>query len=378
MKYFNYDVSDNFGYYQVGNLKLHGKYDAIRIMEKTGQHLTYHYHDEVYSSYDWCKEPQSSLAELYKKRAEQLRQKYDHVVVCYSGGADSHTVLNSFVNNNIHIDEILCYYGSISAQDEWFNAEINQVAVPYAKRVVEQCPGTTLRLLDVQSYMPSFWEKGNPNDWDTVVHRYGTGNQAWAVSLVNQLASDPHYLDIISQGKTMCFVVGYDKPRVWQVDGRYCYRFIDIPSQMMIIGSDLPVEAFFWSPELPELLIKQCHVIKQYMEHATPTSKFISTTKTGLACKTHGDQTLWLTNHGVHDLIYHTWDVNMFTVGKDPYAVFGKRDEWFWKDKNFVPYQNWHKRISHVWGELPDYWKNDPANAIEGAKLSWTKSYFLE
>jgi hypothetical protein len=378
MRYFNYDVSDKFGYYKVGDLKLHGKYDAIDIMSKTGIHLTYHYHDEVYSSYDWTKEPQSSLLDLYKRRAEQIRQKYDHVVVCYSGGADSHTVLNSFVNNNIHIDEILCYYGSVSAQDKWFNAEINQVAVPYAKRVIEQCPGTKLRLLDVQSHMASFWDKGDPNEWDTVVRRNCPGSHASAVALVNQLSSDPQYMNILNQGKTMCFVVGYDKPRVWQVDGRYCHRFIDIPSQMVVIGSDLPVESFFWSPELPALLIKQCHVIKQYMEHATPTSKFISTSKTGFACKTYGDQTLWLTNHGVHDLIYPTWDVNTFTVGKDPYTVFGKRDEWFWRDKNFVPYQNWYKRMNHAWEKLPDYWKNNTDNILEGPKLSWTIPYFLE
>jgi len=378
MKYFNYNASDKFGYYQVGGLKMHGKYDAIRIMKQSGQHLTYHYHDEVYSSYDWRKEPQISLTELYKKRAEQLRQKYDYVVVCYSGGADSHTILDSFVNNNIHIDEILCYYGSVSAQDEWYNAEVSQVAVPYAKKVIEKFPNTKLRLLDLQAYMADFWDKGDPDDWDTVAHHYGTGNHASGTATTNMVASNQHYLNILNQGKTVCFVVGYDKPRVWQVDGRYCHRFLDIPCQFVIIGSDFPVESFFWSPDLPELLIKQCHVIKNYMKHATPKSKHISTNKTGFACKTDDGQTLWLTNHGVHDLIYPTWDINAFTVGKDPHTVFGQRDKWFWKDKNFIPYQNWHKRMSYVWSKLPDYWKNDAGNILKGAKLTWTIPYFLE
>jgi hypothetical protein len=378
MKYFNHDVSDKFGYYQVGNLKLHGKYDAISIMSKTGKHLTYHYHDEVYSSYDWRKEPQPSLLELYKKRAEQLRQKYDHVVVCYSGGADSHTVLNAFVDNDIHVDEILCYYGGVSAQDGWFNAEVSQVAIPYAKKVIEKFPSTTLRLYDVQAHMAEFWSKGDPNDWDTVAHKYGTGNHALGTVLPSMVASDQHYLNILNQGKTVCFVVGYDKPRVWQVDGRYCHRFLDIPSQFIIIGSDVPVESFFWSADLPELLIKQCHVVKRYLEHATPTSNFISKNNTGFACKDYNGSTLWLTNHGVHDLIYPTWDVDTFTVGKDPYTVFGKRDEWFWREKNFIPYQNWHKRMSYAWSKLPDYWKNEPGNIFKGAKLSWTIPYFLE
>ena len=378
MKYFNYDASDKFGYYRVGNLKLHGKYDAISIMEKTGQHLTYHYHDEVYSSYDWRKEPQSSLLELYKKRAEQLREKYDYVVVCYSGGADSHIVLNSFVNNNIHVDEIMCYYGGVSAQDKWYNAEVGQVAVPYAKKVIEKFPNIKLRLLDLQAYMAEFWDKGDPEDWDTVAHYCGQGNQAGGTAIFKMVATNPHYLNILNQGKTVCFVTGYDKPRVWQVDGRYCHRFLDIPSQFVLIGADFPAESFFWSSDLPELLIKQCHVIKHYMEHATPTSKHISTDKTGFACKTHGDQTLWLTMHGVHDLIYPTWDINTFTTGKDPHTVFGQRDEWFWRDKNFVPYQNWHKRMSYAWSRLPDYWRNDAGNILKGAKLIWTIPYFLE
>ena len=41
------------------------------------------------------------------KYAQQLREKYDYIVLAYSGGADSCNVLNSFLDNGIPIDDII-------------------------------------------------------------------------------------------------------------------------------------------------------------------------------------------------------------------------------------------------------------------------------
>ena len=68
--------------------------------------VSFYFHDDYFSQFDWTKEPQQSLKELYKQRAIQLRDKYDYLILSYSGGSDSHQALETFLNNNIFIDEI--------------------------------------------------------------------------------------------------------------------------------------------------------------------------------------------------------------------------------------------------------------------------------
>ena len=67
-----------------------------------------------------------------------------------------------------------------------------------------------------------------------------------------------------------------------------------------------------------------------------------------------------------------------FSVGKDPYAAFGMRDQWFWTSTNEQAYQNWHTRIQKWWQDLPDYWRNDVSDVLRGFKHSWSRPYYLE
>ena len=194
VRLFNYDVSDQLGFYKVGDLRFYGKFDAVKVMENTGQHLTFHYHDEAFASHDWTREPQASLEELYRQRAQQLREQYDYLVICYSGGADSDNILDSFVNNGIPVDEILTYYGSRFGKDRWYNAEVFRVAVPKAQAIVDRSPETRLRLLDVTEHMIEFWANGDEEDLDSLLHRHGTGYNAFGMAWVNQVATLPDYV----------------------------------------------------------------------------------------------------------------------------------------------------------------------------------------
>ena len=92
---------DKFGFYQVGNFKTYSKFDASAVSEKTNQALKWNFNDEAYHSVDWEKEPPESLSELYRKRAQQLREKYDYLVLWFSGGADSTNILDSFLIDSL-------------------------------------------------------------------------------------------------------------------------------------------------------------------------------------------------------------------------------------------------------------------------------------
>ena len=96
-----------FGFYQVGNRTTFSKIEAIEWQQQLKFFPQWNFNEDIFSSYNWKIEPIETLDELYARRARQIRDTYDYVVVCYSGGADSSNVLDTFVKNNIHVDEVL-------------------------------------------------------------------------------------------------------------------------------------------------------------------------------------------------------------------------------------------------------------------------------
>lgn len=109
------------GLYKVGNKAFTNKLEACLALNNIpGDHqIHWDYHDDVYKRAQWLHEPPVSIDELYKQRAIQLREQYDHLVLFYSGGADSHTILQTFINNNIKIDEVFVY-GAFKAEEKLF------------------------------------------------------------------------------------------------------------------------------------------------------------------------------------------------------------------------------------------------------------------
>jgi len=64
-------------------------------------------YDQEYDLVDWTQEPVESMSQLMTQHAHRLRDKYQRLILLWSGGTDSHTIYNTFVGNNIHIDEII-------------------------------------------------------------------------------------------------------------------------------------------------------------------------------------------------------------------------------------------------------------------------------
>jgi hypothetical protein len=377
MKLFRYDVSDQFGYYRVANKKYYNKVEAIHEQQRTGVHLTFHYHDELYSALDWTQEPNETLPELYRARAEQLRSKYDYLVLCFSGGADSHNILTTFVDNDIKLDEIMMYHClSTNPHEVKTNSEIRLVAGPALESIKYQIPETKIRYIDYSQNVIDYFT--NDPDVDRAVLDCWGQFCPSGITLRKPHELHPDYLDIINSGKKIAFIIGYEKPRVWKVDGRWCFRFMDMNNALLTYGTDHPIECFYWNTDVPKILIKQAHIIKRYMELSGPGSPFITTEHTGFACRPHGNQTLWLNNHGVHTLIYPTWDINTYSAGKDTFRIMPGRDSWFWKDEHNSVRNKWHSLMEQWWTGIPDYWKNNPADMRAMTKHSWSIPYYLE
>jgi len=120
-------MNKKLGYYSIGLQNFASKIDACILGTKVIDRLNlnvnpfnivkWHFNDEVFDNYDWRVEPEESLDELYNKRARTLRDQYDYIIISYSGGADSHNMLMSFLRQGLFVDEIVITHMNKAMKD---------------------------------------------------------------------------------------------------------------------------------------------------------------------------------------------------------------------------------------------------------------------
>ena len=96
------------GYYQVGTKLFDKKLNALLEASCTHQHVSWDFNHAVFAQQAQMPRLGIPLMELYKQRALQLRDRYDYLILGYSGGADSDNILKVFQQNKIHLDEVWC------------------------------------------------------------------------------------------------------------------------------------------------------------------------------------------------------------------------------------------------------------------------------
>jgi len=375
---------DNFGYYQVGELKFYSKLEAIELHKKTNTHPHWNFNEAVFSTLDWTKEPTESLKELYKQRAQQLRTEYDYLVLWYSGGADSDNVLHAFLDNDIKLDEVASYmnYQADDNKESFFNGEIFHVAAPKIERLKETYPDLYHRFIDMsQLAIDAFTVNNNQFDWIYYANQVITVN---TISRQDIQLLIPEWKDMFDQGKKIAFIHGVDKPRVSQnPNGEYIFKFIDTidslvsPRNQMLNRPWDNQEFFYWTPDCPKIVAKQSHIIKNYLKSADQSSKWMSTAKSDLAFKIINGEKWWISIDGVHSLIYPNWQPTPFQF-KPKSSIFSPRDEWFIHlGESHLAWQIWKNGLDKRWELVHDYWKNDPTDMSKGYKNSFSKEYNL-
>ena len=137
--------------------------DYMLVNEVYDGKIYFNYNDHVFSKIDWTKEVPFNLADLYRMRAEQLRQKYKYLVLSFSGGSDSTQVLMTFLRNNIFLDEIIIvnYNDAIKKIDENKIQEVNGLKIfkeydlaakPILDVFSKKSPKTKINVLDLSDF----------------------------------------------------------------------------------------------------------------------------------------------------------------------------------------------------------------------------------
>jgi hypothetical protein len=376
---------DQFGYYTVGNdFRTYSKLEAMQTMQRTGIHLEWNFNKEIFGSYDWKTEPTETLPELYRQRAQQIRDSYDYVVIFYSGGADSWNILNTFLSNGIRVDEIAhCWsLAGDRTHSSYFNEEVYHVAIPNSQKIKEQYPDINHRIIDISQTVNDMYLQGS-NKFDFI---YYTNSLISPNGLARSYLREtvPEYRNMIASGQRVAFIWGTEKPRLHLRDGRYACQFLDmfdntVSSRLQSIALDKGYydELFYWSPAAVPIIIKQCHLMRRFLSVADPRHVWLED-QTGPYGKTkQGNR--WLTNHGLHSIIYPGWDVNTFTNGKNNQSVIGPRDRWFWsQDPETNPgLKIFNAGVQKIFSSIDRYWYNVETDWRRGFK-NCINEYFIE
>jgi hypothetical protein len=247
-------------YWSVGEFKTISK---ILALEKAGgdfNQVKFHWMDETWDNIDMTKEPTESWEHLLCARAWQLRDKYAHVALLYSGGWDSHTVLMSFVKNSVPLDEIVIWDRTSHVDD----VELSDAYKTAAKIVKDYNLSTKISVYEITwDYHAKIYKEFGKN------YIYLPGCQLCfnqTTRLVQHEAQE-EFLTLKKQHKegTACYIEAHDKPRVTLWQNRWYQFYID--AAMYVYVGKGNSEMFYFTPSMPKLHLKQLYMSIRYFEY---------------------------------------------------------------------------------------------------------------
>jgi hypothetical protein len=380
MDYFEQDPK--LGYYQLDNKVYYNKIEAL--VSATGDKFpTWHFNDSEFDSVNWTQEPDINIETLYRERARQLREKYVYILVFFSGGADSTTVVNSFVDNGIHLDEVVIGHPESGMRD-WTNtwnhdpkytaSEYHYTAEPFLKQLAIRSPKTNITVNDyfqdmIDVYKSDEWIMGARDYFHpSFISRYSKKNLT-------------HVRALCEAGKRVAFVYGVDKPRLTILGNRYCAYFIDVIANTCTWDidhyPDCSTEFFYWAHEMPLLAVKQAHLVinwidrpenQQYREAIRFGSNYASAQR----YKTNYDR-------AIREPLYPQWDMGLFQTHKSMSNISAEQDAWFFSEhKNTHIYDTWSAGIDHLLRLVPDrFLQRDETGVVQGLIPFKSKMHLL-
>ena len=238
-------------YYKVGDKKFYNNFLAYYESFKTNKKISFHLHEELYDSLNWEVEPQESFEMLMDNHAFHLRQKYDYLILNWSGGTDSHTIYNVFKRNQIHLDEICVKYS---------HAETTYFPESNAAWLKNNHWDPTTKITIIHDQEESRREVVlTGEDWLMNpfggFRRYGTAGLDMGDIRIAK--------DSFSHRK-WAIITGFEKPEVIfsEKDQKWYATMKDVFVNQLL-GTENNIESFFLDPKIH---LKQNHMLKNFLK----------------------------------------------------------------------------------------------------------------
>ena len=264
------------GEYCVGGLRFINKYDALVFATETNQSVAWDFNDAVFSCFDWTVTIPEGIDELYKRRAQQLRDKYDYVSLFFSGGVDSTNVLHAFIDNGIQLDEVVMFKPrchvhnplATTLSDNMYS-ELEFAALPHLQKYLVGS-GVKVRTIYFEDALDALL-KNNTHASQFYKLNFLTPT---ALARVAMAVTDPDWRGLYDAGKNVAHIQGIDRPFLAKHGADYTFTFSDFAAVFVFEGAETNEtsekikahqhhEFFYWTPDMPKLAIKQAQIAKQ-------------------------------------------------------------------------------------------------------------------
>lgn len=306
------------GYWEVDNTIFTNKYLALLKASEKSRPVYFKYNNHVWENYSTKSLPGMSLNQLYKLRAEQIRDRYQYLILYYSGGADSHNILRTFVDNGIKLDEICVKWpkalrdgkfyspNNIDKRPQNFWSEWNYSIHPVLKTLAKQ----NQIKINVIDPIAEFNKAEQNIILNQIDHDRNPG-----VILLNSAFSKSY------QKHSVGHIYGIDKPLLCLDNDTISMFFTDFPfttcSKMPEMADS--VECFYWAPDLPALTTKMAHVMADFFVQHPQFSKYLSWQDQNACSQFQNDLAI--------KLCYDTWDYRFQTLKP---LDSGRNDKYSW------------------------------------------------
>ena len=254
------DYIQDLYYYEVDGYRTLNKNMALLLAGgKTGKIYFYNM-EHIWDQQNWSTEPEKSIQTLCEERAKQLRHRYDWLCLWLTTGYDSQTILETCIRAGVKLDEIAYIH-----RPEYYK----DPETPHAKIEIEKYkkyhnPNLKVLELTVGLDFHKRFYSGMKDEWMLTLP-----GQNLRFSKTTPIFLHYFHEDLLRRKEQTparrADIYGYEKPRVDLRDGVWYAQSLDFLYRDFM-GAGVGIESFYTSPDLPELHVKQFHLMINWLE----------------------------------------------------------------------------------------------------------------
>ena len=242
----------------------------------------------------------------------------------------------SFIRQGLHIDEIIVNHMStawngIVVNDPKQTASWNTGAehqlqtLPRLREVEQLIPNTKINILDMSDNLFEMFDSYGDASW--------VMNRTEGLNPLNVTRHNYGYFAEIrkrfDKSQKIAMVIGVDKPKTIIKNDKFYIYFDDRSVNIIPIDNDFSeytnssLEFFYWSPDALDIMCKQAHVIKRYLESNSQVQY--------LWQRDNMSANNWrlVQEPMIKSIIYTTWNSNWFQTEKAVSDWYSEFDSWF-------------------------------------------------
>ena len=269
------------GYYTVNNQRYDNKITALIRASELKTDVKWHYFDDIFVEASKKNvSADANLEDLYRIRAQQLRDSYDYLILNYSGGSDSHNILHTFLKHNIKLDCVYVQWperlmdkglftvNSTDKSNANFHSEWELVLKKDLEWLAQAHPEIKIELFD-------WLDCVNENFYTDKIFEQNVSNLPSMARSIKQNNYSKTETDMAGKGKRVASIFGIDKPYILKHQNKW-YQFFADTAFMAQPNPNNPMglEYFYNTPAFPELSIIQAKKLIKWYE-ANPNHLYL-------------------------------------------------------------------------------------------------------